>query len=141
MPLISKKVYVAPSAFYAYIDRSHSKHEQAAANFRYFGEQGYTLFTDSMTLTEVYNHTYREISPSLAKDFLRIIFISNINIIYPEERDIKAALKTLINYQSTELTFSQALRAVLANRRGVGQIFTFDYLHPLFGLNTFYLPI
>jgi predicted nucleic acid-binding protein len=67
--------------------------------------------------------------------------LGNINIIYPEESDIKAALKTLINYQSTELTFSQSLRAVLANRRGVTQVFTFDYLHPLFGLSVFYLPI
>jgi predicted nucleic acid-binding protein len=77
----------------------------------------------------------------LAKDFLRTVFLSNINVIFPDESDIKAALKTLINYQSTELTFGQALRAVLANRRGVGQIFTFDYLHPLFGLTVFYLPI
>jgi len=52
----------------------------------------------------------------LSKDFLRTIFLSNINIIYPEESDIKAALKTLVNYQSTELTFSQSLRAVLGKQ-------------------------
>lgn len=139
--MISKKVYVAPSAFYALIDRAHPKHDQSAAFFRFCAEQQYMLFTDTNTLTEVYNHIYMEISPSLSKDFLRTIFLGNINIIYPEESDIKAALKTLINYQSTELTFSQSLRAVLANRRGVTQVFTFDYLHPLFGLSVFYLPI
>jgi predicted nucleic acid-binding protein len=67
--------------------------------------------------------------------------LGNINIIYPEESDIKAALKTLVNYQSTELSFSQSLRAVLANRRGINQIFTLEYLHPLFGQSVFYLPI
>lgn len=141
MPLISKKVYVAPSAFYALIDRAHPEHDQASAFFRFCAERGYMLFTDTETLTEVYNHIYKEISPSLSKDFLRTIFLGNVNIIYPEESDIKAALKTLVNYQSTELTFSQSLRAVLANRRGVTQIFTFEYLHPLFGLSVFYLPI
>ena len=141
MPLTSKKVYIAPSAFFALIDRAHPKYEQASAFFRYCAEQQYLLFTDTNTLLEVYNHIYMEISPSLSKDFLRTIFLGNINIIYPEEGDIKAALKTLINYQSTELTFSQSLRAVLANRRGVTQVFTFDYLHPLFGLSVFYLPI
>jgi predicted nucleic acid-binding protein len=137
----SKKVYIAPSAFYALIDRANPKHDQASAFFRYCAEQQYTLFTDTNTLNEVYNQIYMEISPSLSKDFLRTIFLGNINIIYPEESDIKAALKTLINYQSTELNFSQSLRAVLANRRAVTQVFTFDYLHPLFGLSVFYLPI
>jgi predicted nucleic acid-binding protein len=137
----SKKVYIARSGFYAFIDRAHPKHDQASAYFRYFSQEGYTLYTDSMTLIDVYNQIYKEISPSLAKDFLRTVFLGNINVIFPDESDIKAALKTLINYQSTELTFGQALRAVLANRRGVGQTFTFDYLHPLFGLTVFYLPI
>ena len=139
--MISKKVYIAPSAFYAFIDRAHSKSEQASAFFRYFGLENYMLFTDIQSLIESYNHIYKEISPSLAKDFLRTIFIGNINIIYPEESDVKATLKTLVNYQSTELTFSQSLRAVLANRRGISQIFTFEYVHPLFGQSSFYLPI
>jgi len=139
--MISKKVYIAPSAFYSFIDRAHPKNEQTSAFFRYFGEQGYTLFTDTNTLAETYNRIYKEISPSLSKDFLRTIFLGNINIIYPEESDIKAALKTLVSYQSTELNFSQALRAVLANRRGINQIFTLEYLHPLFGQSIFYLPI
>lgn len=139
--MISKKVYITRSGFYAFIDRAHPKYEQAAAYFRFFAQENYLLFTDSFTLIDVYNSIYKDISPSLAKDFLRTIFLGNINIIYPEEHDIKAALKTLINYQSTELTFSQSLRAVLANRRGIGQMFTFDYLHPLFGQNIFYLPI
>lgn len=139
--MISKKVFIARSGFYAFIDRAHPKHDQAVAYFQYFAQEGYTLFTDLATLIDIYNQIYREISPSLSRDFLRTIFLGNINIIYPEESDTKAALKTLINYQSTELTFGQALRAVLANRRGVGQVFTFDYLHPLFGQNVFYLPI
>ena len=139
--MVSKKVFVAPSGFYAFIDRAHPKYEQASAYWRYFAENNYSVFTDSQTLIDVYNHIYKEISPSLSKDFLRTVFLGNLNIIYPEERDMKSALKTLVNYQSTELTISQALRAVLANRRGISQIYTFDYLHPLFGQSVFYLPI
>jgi predicted nucleic acid-binding protein len=137
----SKKVYLTDSAFYAFINRVHTRHNYAQAFFRYFAQEEYALFTDTETITQAYNQIYKEVSPALAKDFLRTIFISDINIIYPDESDIKAALKTLVNYQSLDLTFSQALMAVLANRRGVPQIATFDYLHPLFGLNTFFLPI
>lgn len=139
--MISKKVYVSQSGFYAFINRAHPKHDQASAYFRFFAQEGYSLFTDIQTLTDVYNLIYKEISPSLAKDFLRTVFLGDINIIYAEESDVKASLKTLVNFQSTELSFYQALRAVLANRRGISQIFTFDYLHPLFGQSVFYLPI
>lgn len=139
--MTSKKVYVSGSAFYALINRAHQKYEQSSAYFRYFAIEKYSLFTDIYTLLETYGQIYKDISPSLAKDFLRIASISDINIIYPEERDIKAALKTLINYQSTDLNFSQSLRAVLANKRGISQIHTYDYLHPLFGQSIFYLPI
>ncbi len=139
--MISKKVYISGSAFYAFVNRAHQKYEQSSAYFRYFALEKYSLFTDIYTLLEVYNQIYSEISPSLAKDFLRIVSISDINIIYPEERDIKAALKTLINYKSTDLTFSQSLRAVLANKKGITQIHTYDYLHTLFGQSVFYLPL
>jgi predicted nucleic acid-binding protein len=141
MAIYSKKVYLEPSIMCAFIDRAHPKHEQATAFFRFFAQEEYTLFTDSINLTDAYNTIYRDISPSLAKDFLRTMALSNINIIYPEEADMKAALKALVNYKSTELTYQKALVAVLANKRGISQIATFDYLHQLFDLQLFFLPM
>jgi predicted nucleic acid-binding protein len=138
---VSKKIYLSQSAFCSFIDRVHPKHYYSQAFFRYFGQEEYALFTDTITLNQAYNHIYKEISPSLARDFLKTIFLSNINIIYPDQSDIKAALKTLVGYQSSELTFPDSIMSVLANRRGVTQIATFDYLHPLFGLSAFFLPI
>lgn len=139
--MISKKVFLAPSAFLAFIDRAHPMHEQAFAFFRYFGQEGYTLFSDYPTIMEVYRVIYSAISPSLARDFLRTMSITAMNIIYPEEADAKGALKALNTYQTLDLTYSNALMAVLAYKRNIQQICTFEYLHPLFGLTTFYLPI
>ena len=141
MALISKKVFVEASVFCAFIDRAHPKHEQAAAYFRFFSEEEYMLFTDHISLIEAYANIYKDISPSLAKDFLRTLTLSNVNVLYPEEGDSKAALKALVTYQSTDLTFPKAISAVLAQKRGITQICTFDYLHPLFGQSLFYLPI
>lgn len=139
--MTSKKVFIDPSVLFAFIDRAHPKHDQAVAYFRFFAQEEYFLFTDIASITEVYNQIYKDISPSLSRDFLRTISLSNINMIYPEEADNKAALKALVNYGSTELTYTKALIAVLANRRGIPQISTFDYLHSLFGLALFNLPI
>lgn len=141
MSIISKKVFVEASVFTAFIDRAHPKHEQAAAYFRFFAEEEYTLFTDQIALVEAYTSMYKDVSPSLAKDFLRTISLSNVNVLYPEEQDSKVSLKALVTYQSTDLTFPKALSAVLAQKRGITQICTFDYLHPLFGQMLFYLPI
>lgn len=137
----SKKVYLDASVFLAFIDRANVKYNEATAYFRFFGIEEYQLFTDALTVTEAYNRIYRDISPSLAKDFLRVLALSNINIIYPDESDTKAALKTLVNFKSTDLTYLGALQSVLANRRGVPQVCTFEYLPALFGLTMFYLPI
>lgn len=137
----SKRVYIAESAFFAFIDRAHEKHEQAIAFFRFFSEEQYQLFTDFFAINHVYQTIYKDISPSLGKDFLRTMFLSDINIIYPEESDIKAAMKVLITYRSTELAFEEALLAAVCNKRGIQQICTFKYLHSLFGQQAFYLPM
>lgn len=138
---LNKKVILAPDAIYAYIDRGSDKHQEAIAFFRYFSEQNYRVFVDTLSLNEVYNDIYKKMSQDLAKDFIRIVNFSDINIIYPDESEIKASIKTLINYRTLDLTFSQAIMAVAANRRSIAQVVTFSYLPPLFGLQTFYLPI
>ena len=137
----SKKVYLDSSAFIAFIDRVHIKYDHATAYFRYFAIEEYQLFSDPVTITEAYNRIYNTISPSLAKDFLRVMALSNVNMIYPDEADCKAALKALVNFKTTDITYPKALMAVLANRRGVPQICAFEYVPPLFGLDLFYLPL
>ncbi len=72
---------------------------------------------------------------------MRVMALSNITMVYPEEPDVKNALKAIVNFKTTDLTYPKALLSVLANRRGVPQICSFDYMPALFGLSMFYLPI
>ena len=137
----SHKVFIESSVFYAFVNRAHTKHPQAAAFFRYFAQEKYQVFTSYPVIEEVYKQIYEKISPSLAKDFLRGIMLSSLNILYPTESDTRAALKTLINYRNTELTFMDSQSAVLSNRNYIPQVCTFDYLHPLFGITGFNLPL
>lgn len=137
----SKKVYLSSDAIYAFIDRADPKHVHAAAFFRFFAQENYQLFTSIISINDTYSKIYQNISPSVAKDFLKALSLSAINLIYPEESDVNATFKTLLSYQNHELTFTEALMAVLANKKNIPQICTFNYLHSLFGLTTFYLPI
>ncbi len=139
--MISKKVYIAPDGFIAFIDRAHSKHVQAAAFFRFFAQEQYQLYSNIISINETYMVLYNTVSPSLARDFLKALSFSSINILYPEPADMKAAIKILENSTSVELTFSKALMAVVCNKKSVPQIMTYDFLHALYGLQLFYLPV
>jgi predicted nucleic acid-binding protein len=141
MSLISKKVFIATSAFMAFMDRANSKYVQAAAYFQYFAQEHYQLYTGYLNLAEVHGEISERISGSFARDFLSAINLGSINILYPEPGDMKVTLKTLMNYRSTDLTFKEAQMAVIASRRSINQICTFEYLHPLFGLTAFFLPL
>ncbi len=139
--MLSKKVYISSDGFVAFIDRGHPQHIHSSAFFRYFAQEHYQLYTSFISINEVYDEVYKSITPSLAKDFLRAIYMSSINIIYPEPSDLKSAIKIVATSNVLELTFSKSLVSVLCNKRSIPQICTFEYLPSLFGLQAFYLPV
>jgi predicted nucleic acid-binding protein len=139
--MLSKKVYIASDGFVAFMDRAHPKHAQAAAFFRYFAQEKYQLYSTVVSINDTYLAMYNTISPSLARDYLRALSLSSVNIIYPEASDVKAAIRTVESSNSVELTFSKALMSVVCNKKSIPQITTFEYLHTLYGLQLFYLPM
>ncbi len=139
--MVSKKIYIAPDGLVAFIDRAHKKHVQATAFFRYFAQEQCQIYSSVVNINETYMTIYNTISPSLARDFLRALSLSNFNILHPEPADIKAAIKILETGNSVDLTFSKALMAVMCNKKSIPQIVTFEFLHALYGLQLFYLPV
>lgn len=139
--MLSKKVFIASDGFVAFLDRAHPKHVHAAAQFRYFAENNYQIYTTIISLNEAYQTLYNTISPSVARDFLRAIELSNLNLLYPEESDIKRSLRAVATTQSVDLTFATVLAATICNKRSIPQVCTFSYFPSLFGLQIFYLPL
>lgn len=139
--MVSRKVYIAADGFIGLLDRAHPKHVHASAYFRYFAQENFQLYTSFVSINEAYEELYKFISPGVAKDFLRAMYMSSVNIIYPEPSDIKSAIKAVATSSSIELTFSKALESILCNKRSIPQVYTFGYLPPLFGLQTFFLPV
>lgn len=137
----SKKVYIASDGYVAFIDRAHRNHVHTSAFFRYFAQEHFQLYSTIVSINEAYITIYNTISPSLARDFLRSIALSNINTLYPENSDMKGAIKTIESSNSVDLTFTKALTAVICNKRSIPQVVTFEYLPSLFGIQVFYLPI
>lgn len=137
----SKKIFLSTDVCVAFIDRAHPKHLHAGAFFRYFAQEKFLLFTNEATILETYMILAKSISNLMAKEFLKAISLSSINILYCDDSDLKLTIKTIASYHSSELQINEALMAVMANRRSIPYICTLGYLHPLFGLQVFYLPI
>lgn len=137
----TKKLFVATSAFLAFVDRAHPKHVEATAYFNFLASKNYQLYTCFGSINEAYRKIYSDLSPTLARDFLKAITLGSINILYPSESDLKAAIKALTASQSKELTFLDAQAETLAYRNGITEILTFDYIPQLFGIEVFTLPV
>lgn len=138
---MQKKVFLAPDVLVAFVDRANPKHLHAAAFFRYFAQERYTLFTTVSAINTAYDTLAVHISPSVARDFIKALSLGSINILSPDETDIKLTFKTLLTTSTPELSFNETIMQVVANRRNITQVCTFSYLHPLFRLTAFYLPI
>ena len=138
---MQKKVFLAPDVLVAFVDRANPKHLHAAAFFRYFAQERYTLISTISVINTTYDTLAVHISPSVARDFIKALSLGSINIVSPDETDIKLTYKTLLTNSTPELSFNETLMQVIANRRNITQVCTFSYLHPLFRLTAFYLPI
>lgn len=137
----SKKVFLAQDAFIAFVDRAHPKHLHAGAFFRYFAQEQFMLYTNVSTISLVHQTISKKISPSIGKDFIKALSLSNINILYPEEADLRLSFKSFLGSTSPDISLEEVLMSTMAQRRSIPSICTFEYLHPLFGLSTFYLPV
>ena len=63
MATTSKKVFIATSAFMAFVDRANPKHVQAAAYFQYFAQEKYNLYTGYLNLIETHGEISEKICP------------------------------------------------------------------------------
>ncbi|MBI4099930.1 hypothetical protein HY440_02885 [Candidatus Microgenomates bacterium] len=138
--MISRKVLVTPTVLFAFTDRNHPRHSEASAFFRYFAQEKFHVFVTSFSIAKTYDQIKKHTSFSIAKDFLRIIYTGNIEIVYPDEVVTKAALKLLLTNTGVDLGLEHALINVIADRKQISQIAAFEYNNFYFGIQQFSLP-
>ena len=136
----SKKVLVTSSILFAFVDRNHPKHRQASAFLRYFAQEKFQVFVPLSEIITVYNQLKKHVSYGIAKDFLRTVFVGDLEILYPDESSAKNALKLALTPGQGDISFSQVLINVLAEKNQISQINTLEFLKTYFGNSIFNLP-
>lgn len=136
----SKKILVTASVLFAFIDRNHPKHRQAAAYLRYFAQNQFQVFVPLSEIITTFSQLKKHVSFGIAKDFLRTTFVGDLEILYPDEAAAKTALKLALTPGQGDTSFSQVLINVLADKHQIPQICTLDFLKTYFGISIFNLP-
>jgi len=136
----SKKVLVTSSVLFAFVDRNHPKHRQASAFLRYFAQDKFQVFVPLSEINLTYSQLKKHVSYGIAKDFLRTVFVGDLEILYSDEATAKTALKLALTPGQGDVSFSQVLINVLADKNQIPQICTLDFLKTYFGISIFNLP-
>lgn len=137
----SKRVLLTSGVLFAFIDRNHPKHNQASAYFRFFAQEKYNLYVTLSSVVKTYNDLRKHMSYAIAKDFVRAMFVGNIEILYPDEASTKTALKLILSETQRDFNnFDHALINVLADRNQIPQICSFEFSRFFFGISLFNLP-
>jgi predicted nucleic acid-binding protein len=133
MANLSKKIFVDSSAFIAFIDRASKHHYQAIDTFQKLAYEQCHLFSSNLILYDTHDRLLSEFGGATAKEFLSTILESNIKILQTTKGDTPSALKLLNFYSDREIKIIDFINAILMNKNGINQIFTFNYWSNLIG--------
>lgn len=117
----------------AFIDRGMPNYLKVSKTMDDLASLGYSVYTSLQVVTDVYVLLSRDISTSLALEFLQTMLQSGIEILYPQRADLITAHRILRANRDREIPFSEALNATLMQKRGIMQILTFAHWNNLFG--------
>ncbi len=135
MATTSRKIFIDSSILIAFIDRGAPNHSKAAKAMEDLASIGYHPYTSTQTVTDSYAQLSRDISTTVALEFLQIMLQSSIEILFPQKADLITAHRILRVNHDRQILLSEALNATLMQKRGIVQILTFSYWNKLFGTN------
>jgi len=136
----SKKILLTANVLFAFVDRNHPKHRQAAAFMRYFAQEKFQVFVPLTEINSTYSQLKKHVSYGIAKDLLRTVFVGDLEILYTDEAAAKTALKLALTPGQGDISFNQVLLNVLADKNQISQICSLEFLKTYFGISIFNLP-
>lgn len=135
MPTTSRKIFIDSSILIPFVDRGDPNHRKAVQVIENLARLNYQLYTSFQNISDSFTILAREISNSVALDFIQACLQSNMEILYPQKADLAATYRILKSNRGKQILFREALNAVLMQRKGIMQIITLTFWHNLFGIS------
>lgn len=136
-----KKIFIHSSVLIAYIDRGSANHLRASKLIDDMAAMGCRLYTSTLGIGETYDKLVPQVGITVALEFLQVIFQSNIEILFPQKSDLITAYRILKTNRNEKLSFIEALKATLMQRKGIDQVLTFGTWNQLFGITKSQLAV
>lgn len=133
MTATSRKIFVDSSILIAFIDRGNTHHLIASKAMEDLAKLGYSLYTSLQAVADSYDLLSRDVSNTIALEFLQTMLQSGLEILFPKKADLITAHRILKVNRDREIPISEALNATLMQKRGIVQILTFTPWNNLFG--------
>lgn len=129
----SKKIFLDSSVFIAFIDRGSQVHLKASKALEHLASTGCRLYTSSHSVIDSYNPLTSNVGTTVALEFLQSMLQTGIEVLFPQKADLITAHRILRINRDKEIPLSEALNAVLMQKKGIRQILTFKDWTKLFG--------
>lgn len=134
MAIGSKKLFIDSSFLVAFIDRADLNHAKAGQIFELLGRHKYQVFTSVMVVAQTFNAIERDLSSTVARDFLQAMLETKIQILYASHSDFLAAFRYLKANPGRQISLSSIINANLIQRHGISSILTFNFWPNVMGI-------
>jgi len=118
-----KTVFVDTSAFYAALDSSDAKHEDAKSLFGKAADERWNLITTNFVVAETHALILTKLSRHAAAEWLRRV---PAKIKRVKEEDEEKGKEIIFKYQDKDFSYCDATSFALMERLGINQAMAFD---------------
>jgi len=117
---MNDQVFLDNIAFIAFINRTHPKHLAVVEAFEKFANSKIYLNTSIFVINDVFEFLLNNVSPSIAKNFLKIMPVSHIATLRPTPKDQYQAQAIISQPTSYNITLKDALHVSMIKRKKIG---------------------
>lgn len=128
----AKPLFVDTGAFYARFVATAQRHERATAVFESIGDGTVPyrpLYTSTYVLDELATLVLSHRDHGAATEAIERVRQSPTTVVHPNETEFDAACDQFTRYEDHEISFTDHMSGLLAERRGIDHVFTFDSDH------------
>lgn len=131
--MITQKIFIDTSFFYAFIDRADLNHLKTVAIFNFLAQNHYQIYTSSLVIMAAYNRMVRDVGTAVSNDFFQAVLESHIEILYPTRTELLSAMRMLKSSNIRQVPLTELINSSIMTRHSVRNILTFDFWNSSFG--------
>ena len=123
---MNERVFIDTGAYIAFFHKQDAKRKEAVLTWEQLNRDEVTLFTTYDVINEFATLLGRKTDYLYSAKQTHLLYISDVEIIYPEDEDFKLALSFFKKYADQKVSFADCFSFVTMQKLNIEHVFTFD---------------